>query len=177
MSTDLRTKVESDRGLVKQIELAIPGFRGYRVREDLRVADSLLRKQLADRISHVKDRFETVREGIIKGMQLALIEDVKNISNNFHTIENRIRHAEQGYTGISPDFKVMENELNQMYEMDLSLIANVQAMAALVGAMNSKIIDGKPELAQDLAEMKNELLNFSQTFDGRREAFAGLGAF
>jgi len=39
--TDLRTKVEEDRGLLKKIELFLPGFRGYRKKEDLRAADSL----------------------------------------------------------------------------------------------------------------------------------------
>ena len=54
---DLRSKVEDDRGLLKKIELLIPGFRGYREREDLRAADSLLRQQLAGRVKELNRKF------------------------------------------------------------------------------------------------------------------------
>lgn len=39
---DLRSKVEDDRGMLTKIQLGIPGFRGYRQKEDLRIADSRL---------------------------------------------------------------------------------------------------------------------------------------
>ena len=52
MTVDLRTKVEDDRGLIKKIQLCIPGFRGYRQKEDLRLADSLLRQQIADELKN-----------------------------------------------------------------------------------------------------------------------------
>ncbi|MBU4189406.1 MAG: hypothetical protein KJ886_00210, partial [Candidatus Thermoplasmatota archaeon] len=62
MAADLRKKVEEDRGMLKKIELAIPGFRGYRKREDLRIADSLLRAQLADRLKNVGAQVEQCRQ-------------------------------------------------------------------------------------------------------------------
>ena len=49
--TDLRDKVKDDRGLIKMIQLVIPGYRGYRIKEDLRIADRLLREELANRLT------------------------------------------------------------------------------------------------------------------------------
>jgi hypothetical protein len=55
---DLRERVKEDRGLLKKLEMAIPGFRGYRKREDLRIADSLLRKQLANNLGDIREKIE-----------------------------------------------------------------------------------------------------------------------
>ena len=63
---DLRTKVEDDRGLLKKIELIIPGFRGYRLREDLRIADRLLREALVRELEIAANNYEEVRSGLIR---------------------------------------------------------------------------------------------------------------
>ena len=47
---DIRNQVDDSRGVLKRLQLLIPGFRGYRQLEDLRVADALLRKQVAGTI-------------------------------------------------------------------------------------------------------------------------------
>ena len=33
---DIRQKVEEDRGLIKKIQLMVPGYRGYRLKDDIR---------------------------------------------------------------------------------------------------------------------------------------------
>ena len=104
-SLHLREKVEEDRGLIKKIEMAIPGFRGYRKREDLRIADSLLRSALANKIKNIVTTVEECRDALTKKMELTALEDIGKIVNRIGTVENRLRHAEQGYTGISADHR------------------------------------------------------------------------
>jgi len=111
---DLRDKVKEDRGLLKKVELAIPGFRGYRKREDLRIADSLLRKQLADKLKSVLTNIEQSRETLTRKMEIDMLEDVRRLVNQAQVIEGKVRHAEQGYTGVSADYRIEESELNQL---------------------------------------------------------------
>lgn len=74
---DLRDRVTEDRGLLKNIQLAIPGFRGYRKREDLRIADSLLRVQLADKIkTDVSAPLENAREAAAKALNLDVMNEI-----------------------------------------------------------------------------------------------------
>ena len=47
---DIRQRVDEDRGVLKKLQLLVPGFRGYRQGEDLREADSVLRLQVADKV-------------------------------------------------------------------------------------------------------------------------------
>ena len=61
---DLREKVEADRGLLKKIQVHVPGFAGYRRKEDIRAADSLLRLQIADRLHNIHRRLIELLHGI-----------------------------------------------------------------------------------------------------------------
>jgi hypothetical protein len=172
---DIRRKVEEDRGLIKKIELIIPGFRGYRKREDLRIADSLLRSQLADQIRNVRRTLENCRETLTKKMQLDFLEDAGGLVNQITMIEEKIRHAEQGYTGVSPDYRIEEEELNRLYEWDLGLLSYIEGLktnaTTLQQAINS---DDKQSIRQKMDDMNQNLQDIQEVFEKRRETIAGL---
>ncbi|MDI6708758.1 MAG: hypothetical protein QME47_06725 [Candidatus Thermoplasmatota archaeon] len=176
MAVDLRKKVEEDRGLLKKIELAIPGFRGYRKREDLRIADSLLRAQLADRLKHVGMQLEQCRQDLVKRMELEVLEDAARLVNNIQKTENRVRHAEQGYSGISADFRIEVEELNRLYEWDLQLLSDIDKIRAEVAGLERAILGGsRSELPLRLRAVNDVLQDFNMTFDKRIEIIGGIG--
>ena len=41
---DIRQRVQEEQGVLKKIQMFVPGFRGYRQREDLRDADRMRQK-------------------------------------------------------------------------------------------------------------------------------------
>lgn len=172
---DIRKKVEEDRGLIKKIELVIPGFRGYRKREDLRIADSLLRSQLADRVRIVRRTIESCRENLTKKMVLEFIEDAGGLINQITMIEEKIRHAEQGYTGISPDYRIEEDELNRLYEWDLSLLSYIEELKTNATTLQQAISsDDKPSIRQRMDLLNENLQDLQEVFEKRRETIAGL---
>ncbi|MCL7475842.1 MAG: hypothetical protein M8352_07350 [ANME-2 cluster archaeon] len=171
---DLRSKVEEDRGIVKQIELLIPGFHGYREREDIRAADSLLRQQLANKMKEINCIFEQCREELGRAMDLMLISDMGNIIKFSRLIENRIRHAEQGYTGISADFRIEEEELNTMYEWDLALLQTIDSIHTMAGELLNSILVDDGTASQKMRILKNTLNEFNSTLNKRMTKIAGL---
>ncbi|MDW7775161.1 MAG: hypothetical protein SCH39_02355 [Methanosarcinales archaeon] len=171
---DLRSKVEEDRGIVKQIELLIPGFHGYREREDIRAADSLLRQQLANKMKEINSIFEQCREELGRAMDLMLISDMGNIIKFSRLIENRIRHAEQGYTGISADFRIEEEELNTMYEWDLALLQTIDSIHTMAGELLNSILVDDGTASQKMRILKNTLNEFNSTLNKRMTKIAGL---
>jgi hypothetical protein len=172
---DIRQEVVNDRGLIKQLEMVIPGFRGYRKREDLRIADRLLREQMAKRLKDAGSGLEAARRAMSRRQMLESLEEIGRLIGLANSTESRIRHAEQGYTGVSPDFRIEENELNQMYEWDLSMLKWLDEMRngserLLAAAESSDMREMGNQLRQFDAAMKN----FNQTWDKRRERIAGL---
>jgi hypothetical protein len=173
---DLRERVKEDRGLLKKLELAIPGFRGYRKREDLRIADSLLRTQLADNLGRLKEQIELCRTDLANKMEMDLLNNIAALMNNVTATENRVRHAEQGYTGISADYNIREDELSDMYEWDLSLLADMEKIAGSVADLQSIISQGKADvISQKINLVETEIRNFNTLFDKRIQTIANLG--
>ena len=174
---DLRTKVEDDRGLIKKIELIIPGFRGYRLREDLRIADRLLREALVRELKIAANNFEGIRGELAREQELSVLEDAARLVSKINMLVEKIRHAEQGYTGISPDHKINIPELNQMYEWDLGLFGHIDNLNGISGHLRAGIstMDGN-ELAAEISRSLDALDNFEQILEHRRAAFAGLEA-
>jgi hypothetical protein len=175
MSDDLRGKVKDSRGLLKKIELVIPGFKGYRKREDLRIADSLLRKQIADRISRTEKQLEHCRQILVKKMEMGSLKDVAEIINYVQMVENKIRHAEQGYTGASSDYRITETELNGLYKWDLSLIEKITEIDKLVSSFQDNVSAGDyNKISNSINEIHSNLQNFDSMFEKRIETISGL---
>lgn len=172
---DLRDKVESDRGIIKMIQLVIPGYRGYRIKEDLRIADRLLREELANRLTIAAKGFEGARTAIAKRNAIDLIEDAGELVTRTNAAIARLKHAEQGYTGISPDYRIQEAELNRMYEWDLGLLNLIGGLMKVANNLKdtARTMPEK-DIALELTNALQAIEDYETTFDHRREAFAGL---
>lgn len=173
--TDFRDRVDADRGLIKTIQLAIPGYRGYRKKEDLRIADRLLREELANRFSVVVTSLEGARKTIIKKNELKLIEDAGELVTRAGTCKEKLLHAEQGYTGISPDYRIQEPQLNQMYEWDMGLLDLIEGLQGIASDLRDITVSGtESEISAELDMALAAFENYEQIFDRRREFLAGL---
>ncbi|MDI6885085.1 MAG: hypothetical protein QMD22_01805 [archaeon] len=176
MGVDLRKKVEEDRGLLKKLELAIPGFRGYREREDLRIADSLLRAQLADRLKGIGAQVEQCRQDLVKKLELEFLEDAARVVNSMQKTESRVRHAEQGYSGISAGIRIEGEELNRLYEWDLQLLRDIATIKSKVEELQGVILAGnKREVPTLMRAVNNIVQDLNATFDKRFEIISGVG--
>ena len=168
---DMRYVVESNRGLTKKIELAIPGFRGYRQKEDLRIADNLLRIHLADRMSRVCSGIEEVKRVASKKLDLNLVSVIGGVENALRVLEKRLRHAEQGYSGISPDYKMDDMELHTLYNYDSQLLANAGALEQGLASLQSQIISWNVgEIERQSGVLMALVKDVERIIDGRREA-------
>ncbi|WP_461752530.1 hypothetical protein, partial [Methanocorpusculum sp.] len=172
-------KVEDDRGLIKKIQLCIPGFRGYRQKEDVRLADALLRQQIADDLkNNVLLPLEQTRKSASRALELDLMNDLATVISQAKTTEAKIRHAEQGYTGISPANRIKKAELNNVYEYDLALINGIRGLGDLAKAAFSSADAGDFDSVQkQLREIRSGFTDFTVTFDKRIVDIAEIGAY
>lgn len=174
--TDLRERVEDDRGLIKKIQLIIPGYRGYRQREDARIADSLLRTQIADA---VKERIllplELCREEASRALETDVMNSIAPAITRAKAVEGKIRHAEQGYSGISAGVRIEQEELNALYELDLSLLTAVDTLGKKAKEVSgTAAAQDFKETAKLAAGLRSDLQEFSELLDKRIITAAGI---
>jgi hypothetical protein len=117
--------VDANRGVAKKLELLIPGLRGYRTKEDIRVSDELLRNQVADKLDHVKDNLQQLRKRVAANNDMTNLTSVGSIVSQVQTLSGEVRHAAQGYAGWVAPIQIDEDKLNKLYDYDYSFVSAV----------------------------------------------------
>jgi len=174
---DLREKVVEDRGIISRIQTFVPGFRGYRIKEDLRAADNVVRIQLAEKLASIRREAEGCRSVMASNGSLEYLERLGVLINRIKTVEQEVGHAAQGYSGISAKTRIGEAELNKLYEYDYSLASSLADMAAdakkLRAAADS---DNQATIKENIAAMASKVETFEATFKNRMTAITGTEA-
>jgi hypothetical protein len=132
---DIRAKVDQDRGILKRLQLLIPGFRGYRQGEDIRAADSFIRIQVADRIKNARTTIENSRSALSNANQFQALNDLAPVIADLLRLEGQIRFAEQGYTGFTPAIRINPQQLDRLYEYDYGFVQAADQLNQTVSSL------------------------------------------
>lgn len=167
-SIDIRERVDQDRGALKRLQLLIPGYRTYRLGEDIRAADSMLRLQVADRMVRAMQLVDTMRSDMARNGMAMSMTDIGSLRSKLQRIEGQIRHAEGGYTGISPQVRITPEKLDRLYERDWSFISASENVVASIqpvqDAVNAK---DQAKVGQLIGNLRTALTDLENNFATR----------
>lgn len=174
---DIRDRVEDDRGLLKKIQMVIPGFRGYRIREDLRDSDRILRAELAKRLGLQRSQLEDARRALVRENPMSkALEEIGGVVNAMKRVEGEILHAEVGYSGISADVKIKDDELNRLYEYDNSMIESLNFIDDALVKVPDMVESGDDADLRDAVEtVRKRVDGLESRFKRRKAAITGTG--
>jgi Double zinc ribbon len=174
---DLRQRVDNDRGVLKRLQLLVPGFRGYRQGEDIREADSLLRLQVADKLKNCRATIENARSALSNAGQFQIMTDLAPLVADLQRLEGTIRHAEQGYTGISPAVRVNPQQLDRLYEYDYGFAQAGDQLAQTIAPFPEAAMQAGSNpapVATIIATARSQVNQLDQAFKARIQAIEGI---
>ncbi|HSE42771.1 MAG TPA: hypothetical protein VLH08_18545 [Acidobacteriota bacterium] len=119
---------ESEKNLLEKLADAIPGLKGYREKESRRDTDKRFRDYLADRIDRSRGNLDETKRTLVNQGKLDGLAELDRLSQKMMKLSNQIRHATYGYSGFFDQVKIGENELDQIYQHDLSILSDVEAL-------------------------------------------------
>ncbi|EQD45435.1 hypothetical protein B1A_14825, partial [mine drainage metagenome] len=162
-----------DRGSLKRLQLMVPGYRAYRQGEDIREADSFLRIQVANRLANGLQTIQNVRSALTQAGQFAALTDLAPLLADLQMLEGSIRHAEQGYSGISAPVRVGTAQLDRLYEYDFGF---VQAADQLNGTLSQlpPAASGGTGVGALIATARGQIAQLTQAFHARLKAIEGI---
>ncbi|MDG6224436.1 MAG: hypothetical protein QCI82_02875 [Candidatus Thermoplasmatota archaeon] len=167
---DIREIVTQDRGWLKKIQAFLPGYKKYRKCEDLRAADNLIRLQIGQRLRAAEQHLFEVREDLARKMDMENLNVIGELINKEHSLTEKIIHAEQGYSPwISGDVRIEEEELNKLYDFDLSLMENAQLIADLSKKMSDDIVGDGMDIRSAIRKLSEHINSLDRTFSSRIE--------
>jgi len=172
---DIRQQVDDNRGIAKKLELLIPGLRGYRSKEDIRVSDELLRNQVADRLDHVKDNLQQLRKQVAAGNDFTNLTSVGSLIAQVQTLSGEVRHAAQGYAGGVAPIRIDENKLNKLYDYDYSFVSTVFQLDDATSPGKLSYDSTAPNSIQAaLGGFARSVADIKQKWSQRMEAIEGI---
>lgn len=104
---------------------SVPGYRGYRSKEDRRDADRRVRERVAAAFAAQADRVEWVGRDLANQRHLRDVGPVDEFARAIHHLIDRISTATYGYGGLFGDRNVDETALDQLQLFDESLMSGV----------------------------------------------------
>jgi hypothetical protein len=132
---DYRHTIEDSKGGLETLASKIPGYRGYKEKEDRRAADKLLREHLADQLNEQQRRLAELQRDLLEGGGLLLVDDLERAVTKVQKLADKVRTASYGYAGIFDEVKVKEEELDALYDFDESMLGHVSAIQAAIDAL------------------------------------------
>jgi hypothetical protein len=121
-------KARAAQNFLEKIANAVPGFKGYREKELRRDADRIGREHLAGQLDACKKTLNEWADAATRSGGLDALNDVETARKRLDKVANRIRYADRGYAGFFDAIKVDEAMLARVYEFDLALLGDVEAV-------------------------------------------------
>jgi hypothetical protein len=169
---DFRQAVEDSKGGLERLVSKIPGYGGYKEKEDRRAADKLLREHLADQLDEQRRRLAELQRDMLEGGGLLLMDDMERAVTKVQKLADKIRTAAYGYGGIFDAVKVKEEELDTLYYFDEGMLGHVSAIQTAIDTLAAAIeADGDVKAAiRDLVSAAEEA---NTTWRDRESAIMG----
>jgi hypothetical protein len=164
---DIRGEVDESRGLLKKIQLVIPGFKGYRQLDDLRVADALLRKQVSSLLQVSESKLQDARSSMVTSGNFQMLTRIASVLSQLQQFEGELLHSEQVYSGISPVIRINAEKLNSLYEYDYAFLQGATDAAQLCDL--SKLLESSDQdgLAKRISDIKDNIQKMKYSWEQR----------
>ena len=145
------------RNFVESILRYIPGFRGYLEKEYRRESDYLARTWLADQLHATKRPLDQYFHGLLDAGQIDAMPLLDRIRTRIDGLIAKMRGDVRGYSGIFDFVRIRANELDQVYDHDMSLISDVNRFV--------KSVDNLAKQSTDAVDKASELLDQLDAID------------
>jgi hypothetical protein len=143
----------------------IPGYSGYRDKENRRETDKRVREQVVAALEQEIARIEAVAAELANRRAILAVGPVDTVAKSARHLQDQIRIATYGYGGLRGDRTVDGPALDQLITFDRSLFDRVDALSTQVDTLVAA--DDSTRLTA-LGAITSTLTQLQTTFDERQ---------
>ena len=156
-------EAREQRNWLERLGEKIPGFRGYQDRELRRDVDRRQREFLSRELGRLKTAVRGKARDYTDAGQIGVLHLFERLDRRLDGLSQAVRFANYGASGLFDVEKIGGEALDRLYQFDLSLLEDLDAMGAAVALVpDPGDGDSKPALDQ--------LLDLT---DGLRDKWSG----
>jgi hypothetical protein len=167
-----RQRIEDSRGGLEALISKIPGYHGYKEKEDRRAADKLLRDQLTKQLDEQRRRLAELQRNLVDSGGLLMVDDLDRAVTKVQKLADKIRTASYGYAGIFDAVKVKEDQLDALYTFDEGMLEHVTSVQTAIDAL-ATAIDSNGDVKSAIRAVVSAAEQAETTWRQRESAITG----
>jgi hypothetical protein len=168
MLDDLTEKIRASQGKLEDLASIIPGYKGYKQKEQRREADKLLREHVARKYGEQLERLNRLQYDLTAHGRLASILTLERAVMKLQLLIDRLKTASYGYAGLFDAIKVDEAALDRLYEFDQSMLEGVGQVAALLDKL-AEAAQAEASTSAEANDLVTTLERLNSTFGQRQD--------
>ncbi len=162
-----------DLGFLEKAIRLIPGYKGYKSKEERRDNDQLFRAGLVRKLELLRTDLNEIPAGLRGPAALSAVTDFDRIIKRLEKVTDEIRFAARGYRGWFDMHKVREDELDKLYAFDVGLVENIEEFEESFKVLQASAAAGS-DMKEPINAMIAILVEFSNKMSGRSELMIDL---
>ena len=130
-------EAQERRNWLERIVDKIPGFEGYQNRELRRDVDRMQREYLSHRFGELKAVVRRSARDYTDAGQIGMLHLFERLDRDLDGLSQAVRFADYGASGLFDVIKIHDEELDRLYQFDISLLDDVETLASDLAAVPS----------------------------------------
>jgi hypothetical protein len=130
-------EAQTHRNWLEKLGDKIPGFKGYQNRELRRDVDRMQREYLSQRFGELKVTVRRSARDYTDAGQIGMLHLFERLDRDLDAMSQAVRFADYGASGLFDVVKIYDEQLERLYQFDLSVLDDLEALAADLAAVPS----------------------------------------
>lgn len=174
MSKTPLQKIGEDEQLLEKIMLAVPGFRGYKAKEQRREADKKIRDFVHSRLQEARNDLQDIYQLLAESKVPEALHPIDRLTAILDRVSEKVNHASYGYAGFFDATKIDEDDLDRMINFDTQLVEGAKGIAQRVQTFKDEVqADKFDNIEAYESELRKTVEGFETTFDQRKDVVEG----
>ena len=145
---------------LEKLQLLIPGYRGYKVKDLIRQDDFLVRQATISKLEIALTNLSNAESQIVRSDPFSpVLKNIEDVISQIRTLIGLLNSAQGGGADIYARYKIFTEQLDEIYRNDLRMIDIANQIVTL-----SNFPDQLPQIVSLLNELKGVLLDRAKLF-------------
>ncbi|MCH1911429.1 hypothetical protein L9Z41_02130 [Leptospira noguchii] len=171
---NLISRYKSERGKIRSFMEKLPLYSNALKDHEFQNADSMLRKELASKVSYLKESIRRLEETFVLERRMELIGSGEIAVVLIDKLAHTIQSAGYGLNGLGTGLKATREELEKLAEFDFSLFKEVEEVESKIQALGMNSNFSIQEVRDKIGEIRSSLDGLENVFRSRKELFLKL---
>jgi hypothetical protein len=155
--------------------LVLPGFRGYKLKEQRREADRIVRSYIYDSLEHSRDDLMTSFQTLTDNKVTELVEPMNRLIAKLDRVAEKVNHASYGYTGFFDSIRIEEPDLDRILGFDTQLMDLAKKFSELTTSFRTDLTRNRLDDARNMQlQLDGSIGSLELTFDQRKSIIEGV---